>query len=332
MKLVSIIIPNYNGEKTIVDTIQSVINQTYRKWEVIVIDDGSSDNSEFAVKSIDDSRIRFIKRPKNRKKGGNTCRNIGIENALGNYVIFLDADDLLADYCLEQRVLYMQQNPELDFAVFNMYRFVDTLKCIELHTKLNTDNPLPYFLGLNCLWQTTCPIWKKEIVEKYKFNEDFLRLQDPEMIVRVLWGTNLKYQLVKNSKPDAFYRIIQKNKSKVNQKRKVTSNYNIPFKQFVDEFYPLGNSDILFEKSKKSLFYQLSMHHILAADKDNIDNYKECIIKIAPHLSLIDKVIFKCCINMTFMYVAKNKIIRKICSLYIPKVLNKIWGKMSINY
>lgn len=332
MNLVSIIIPNYNGEKTIGETIRSVINQTYKEWEIIVVDDGSNDSSELIVKSINDSRIRFFRRQEDRKKGGNTCRNIGIENALGDYLIFLDADDLLANYCLEQRIQYLNQTPNLDFAVFNMYSFDGALEHIKLHTKLNTEDPLPYFLGLNCLWQTTCPIWRKEFVKHYKFNENFLRLQDPEMVVRVLLESNAKYRLVKDSKPDAFYRIIIKNKSKENKMRKVTNNYNVPFRQFVDEFYPLYKSGMMFEKSRKSLFYQVSLHHILVADKNNIGNYKECILKISPHFSWFEKAFFKCCTNTLFIYVARTKIARKVFSIYIPKILNNIWREMSINY
>ena len=79
--LVSIIIPNFNREKLIVETLQSIINQSYKNWECIVVDDHSTDNSWEIVKELCDvdNRIRQVKRPDNRVKGACTCRNYGFE-------------------------------------------------------------------------------------------------------------------------------------------------------------------------------------------------------------------------------------------------------------
>ena len=87
----SIIIPLYNKEKYIVNTIKSVLNQSFSKFEVIVVDDGSSDNGVNAVKKIDDSRIKIITQ---KNQGVSAARNNGIKNAKYEYIAFLDADDL----------------------------------------------------------------------------------------------------------------------------------------------------------------------------------------------------------------------------------------------
>jgi glycosyltransferase involved in cell wall biosynthesis len=88
--LVSAIIPVFNGEKFLAETIQSVLDQTYPNIECIVVNDGSTDRTADIVKSFG-KRVRYIERPNG---GVSSARNVGIEHALGEYVAFLDADDL----------------------------------------------------------------------------------------------------------------------------------------------------------------------------------------------------------------------------------------------
>lgn len=332
MEKVSIIVPNYNGSKYISEMIESVINQTYSSWELIIVDDGSTDNSEEIIEYYASEKIRFIKRPPARKKGGNTCRNIGIEIATGYYAIFLDSDDILATYCLEQRVKWMNSHKEIDFAVFNMYRFYDVIQKCCIHTKLDVENPLPAFLGLNCLWQTTSPIWKMSFVKNNKFNEDYSRLQDPEMIVRILLKTNVQYFLVKDSKPDAYYRIIRYNHAEINKKRNISSNFNDAFAQFIFDFYPLDKNDSCFDKSKISLFLQLSQHHLLASDKNNIKQYKTLVARLNVKLDLKNKLIYIIATHAELIELMRNKIARFCCSQYFKIRLKNIWGNISVNY
>jgi glycosyltransferase involved in cell wall biosynthesis len=89
--IISVIIPTYNRAHTIRRAINSVLNQTYKNMEIIVVDDASSDNTEEIVKSINDNRIIFIKHDSN--KGGAAARNTGIKASKGNYVAFQDSDD-----------------------------------------------------------------------------------------------------------------------------------------------------------------------------------------------------------------------------------------------
>ena len=312
MCLVSVIIPNFNGEKTLKDTICSVFNQSYEDWEIIIIDDGSTDESRMVVNEFSSEKVHFIQRPASRKKGGNTCRNIGIENAKGEYLVFLDSDDLLASYCIERRVAYMKEHPKLDFAVFNTYKFIGNIENSSLHTKLNTDDPLSSFLGLNCLWQTTSPIWKKTFVSKIRFNEDFQRLQDPEMVIRALSYPNVKFEIATKSLPDAYYRISIK-RSKENKKRNISTNNN-------------------FDLAKKSLFYQLTQNHIYSAEKSNIKDYVRCIKTISPKLSRNDILIFNLCTNAFFLRISKNRLMRKMFSMYFSNLLHKIWGDLYVHY
>ncbi|WP_081211245.1 glycosyltransferase family 2 protein [Salegentibacter sediminis] len=104
--LVSIIIPTYNRGHFLGETLDSVIDQTYINWECILVDDGSSDYTEELMEFYCkvDKRISFSKRPEEKPKGASSCRNIGINLSKGDFIQFLDSDDLLREGKLEKQV------------------------------------------------------------------------------------------------------------------------------------------------------------------------------------------------------------------------------------
>lgn len=121
--LVSIITPSYNSEKYISNTIESVITQTYQNWEMIIVDDCSTDSScDIAEKYTQkDSRIKLIKLNKN--SGPAKARNRAIKEAKGRYISFLDSDDIWYHRKLEKQVYFMKEN---DLAVTcSSYYIVD---------------------------------------------------------------------------------------------------------------------------------------------------------------------------------------------------------------
>lgn len=105
---VSVIIPVYNVENYIYECLISVLNQTYDNLEIIVVNDGSKDNSINIIKEISDDRIKII----NKENGGlSSARNVGISNATGEYIVFLDSDDYWnKDNCLEQIIQIFLKN------------------------------------------------------------------------------------------------------------------------------------------------------------------------------------------------------------------------------
>lgn len=109
MPLISVVIPVYNGEKTIRETIESVINQTFGDFELIVIDDGSQDSTLDIVKSISDARLKVFSFP---NEGLATSRNRGINLACGEYISFIDADDLWTPDKLEAQLKALQTHPQ----------------------------------------------------------------------------------------------------------------------------------------------------------------------------------------------------------------------------
>ena len=106
--LVSIIMPSWNTAKWIGESIESVINQTYSNWELIIVDDCSSDNTEEIVNRYSDKRIRYIKNEKNL--GAALTRNRAIREAHGEWIAFLDSDDLWMPRKLEKQVAFMKNN------------------------------------------------------------------------------------------------------------------------------------------------------------------------------------------------------------------------------
>ncbi len=116
---VSIIVPAFNVTNYITSFLKSIQAQTYSKWELIIVDDGSTDDTclQIELYAKTDSRIRLLRR--NREpKGSVTCRNIGQVASVGEYIIHFDADDIVEPFSLAQRINYMNEHPNVDYASF----------------------------------------------------------------------------------------------------------------------------------------------------------------------------------------------------------------------
>ena len=117
---ISVIIPTYNRGHLILKSIKSVLNQTYKNIEVLLIDDGSSDDTEHIINSLEDNRIRYIKLNKNN--GASNARNIGIKHALGKYISFQDSDDFYHYDKLEKQYKnILQKKSDFDFCKVNLF-------------------------------------------------------------------------------------------------------------------------------------------------------------------------------------------------------------------
>lgn len=135
--LVSIITPSYNSEKYIASTIESVLNQTYESWELIIIDDKSPDNANKIIESYSkkDNRIKHIKLLENA--GPANARNKAISEAQGKYIAFLDSDDIWLPQKLEKQISLMEEEGLL--LSYSAYHTID-----ENGTRINTRNVKEY--------------------------------------------------------------------------------------------------------------------------------------------------------------------------------------------
>lgn len=107
MELITIIMPVYNCENTILETINSVLRQTYQDFELIIVNDGSTDKTREICETIKDKRVRLINK---LNEGPSSSRNIGLKEARGKYIMFIDSDDLYCDNTLETMMNIMNKN------------------------------------------------------------------------------------------------------------------------------------------------------------------------------------------------------------------------------
>ncbi len=171
--LVSIIIPTYNRAHLICETLDSIIAQTYTNWGCIVVDDGSIDETAIVMNAYinKDSRFQLHKRPTHKPKGANACRNIGLEYATGDYVVFFDSDDLMSPNHLEVKVSAMQIH-NCDY-VITKTKFIDDVKKVAGNNYRFNTYPLTAFnyvsQALNWLTYDVCI--KAKLAKSIQFNE-----------------------------------------------------------------------------------------------------------------------------------------------------------------
>ncbi len=127
MPEVSVIIPSYNRAKLVVETIESVLNQSFQDFEIIVVDDGSTDTTEKVVSNFP---IRYIKQ---ENQGLPNARNTGINASQGNYIAILDSDDCLLEGSLEKRVAVLEKYPRVGFTYSQMYIMDENSQITGLH-------------------------------------------------------------------------------------------------------------------------------------------------------------------------------------------------------
>jgi teichuronic acid biosynthesis glycosyltransferase TuaG len=212
--LVSIVTPLFNGGKYIHETIESVINQTYSNWEMLIINDGSTDNSAKIAEqfTIKDSRIKLFGQS---NAGSAAARNNGLRRANGQYIALLDADDLWDPIFLEEQIRFLKSKNAV--LVFASHRRIDdrSVECLQpfiVPDKI-TYNDLLQTCSVSCL----TALYDVSRFGKFYLNEALGSYRDDY----VLWLTIIKKAGVfyGNKKILASYRMLQgsatRNKKKI---------------------------------------------------------------------------------------------------------------------
>jgi teichuronic acid biosynthesis glycosyltransferase TuaG len=119
---ISIVIPCYNGSEYIIETLNSILSQSESRFEIIIIDDGSTDDSKELITRIADSRVNYIYQ---HNKGVSSARNNGFLHAIGDYIVFFDGDDIMSDDFLSSRLSYLEKNLDVDFAGGPVIKFTN---------------------------------------------------------------------------------------------------------------------------------------------------------------------------------------------------------------
>jgi len=164
MVIISVVIPAYNAERTILETIESVQKQTFSDFEVVVIDDGSTDRTSELVKSIGDERIKVFSYPNG---GMCTARNRGVSHATGDFIAPLDSDDLWTADKLELQLAALQKHPDAGVAYSWTSDFIDGQEEISCayDPVLFEGNILPELLIRNFLNSGSNPLIRRKAIE-----------------------------------------------------------------------------------------------------------------------------------------------------------------------
>lgn len=199
-ELISVIIPAYNRDKTIKECIDSVLNQTYKNIEVIVVDDCSSDKTADIVDGYDDVRVKkCVRLPENH--GACYARNFGVEFAKGQYIAFQDSDDIWLPEKLEKQFKYMTEG-KYDLVFCGMSRHSGSK--VSYYPPYEFDelkDAQKQILCLNCV-STQCIIIKKRIFNDIKFDINLRRYQDWDFAIRASEVANMGY--VREALVDSF--------------------------------------------------------------------------------------------------------------------------------
>ena len=312
--LISVIVPIYNVEKYLPKCVDSILNQTYKNLEIILVDDGSPDNSgkicdEYAKR---DNRIKVI----HKKNGGvSSARNIGLENITGEYIGFVDPDDYINKNMYED-MLYVIKNNNVDIVICNMIKVYDETKKIN---SLNTSKELLFVSSGNekfnnlynensmlnsVVWNK---LYKKRIFEKLTFPDG--KIHEDEYIMHYLLDRANAIAYIKG----AYYYYVQHNNS-------IMSTYSI---KRLDSVYALENRMNFFkEYNMKSCeiktMYSLCMNCIY--------NY----INLNSKLYLEEKIKLKTRINEYYRILKKSKYLTfyEKLKLFFYRIFPKLYTKI----
>lgn len=191
--MVSVIIPTYNYGSFITEALTAVLNQTYADWECIVVDDCSTDNTASIVQSFiqRDGRFQYLKTISNA--GVSAARNLGIRQAKGEWIQFLDADDLISSDKIEVQLQFLLANPKVDIVYSDFFHFTDHADFSSkgeyaIHERVNGSGHLvvPVLLRGNIFRMNTLLIRKNTMLESGLFREEFRSVEDWEFWLRIL--------------------------------------------------------------------------------------------------------------------------------------------------
>lgn len=182
--MISVIIPLYNKEQFVGQTINSLLSQTFKEFEAIFVDDGSTDKSPQIVEDIHDNRIKLIR----KKNGGpSSARNLGVEEAKYDWILYLDADDCLLPNALELFAKYINKVGTTYDCIFGnfFYESNGKRKLYSNYKEGGIRNNFKSFVLCKCMPRTGVAVFRKNILKRCPFREDLRRYEDFEQLFRL---------------------------------------------------------------------------------------------------------------------------------------------------
>jgi len=257
-KLISIIINCFNGEKYLEKNLNSILKQKYKNYEVIFIDNCSTDSSSKIYKKIKDKRFKYFKTSKKIKLYAS--RNFALKKAKGEFITFLDVDDWWNEKFLSSRKKFFLSSKKYGFSFSNCFHYYENLKKFEsfYNKKLPSGYILDHLLRYYFVKLSTI-ILKRELLKNYKFNEYYNIIGDYDLIIRVskkFKGMGFQDKLVN-------IRIHRYNFTHNNRK--------MFYKEFKHWINDQNFNDYFFKKNKNFLFLKLEylkLIYLLMEDKN----------------------------------------------------------------
>lgn len=202
--IISIILPAYNAEKYLSLAIESILQQSFKDFEFIILNDGSTDNTEKIILSYTDSRIRYIKNEKNLKLI--KTLNKGIELAKGKYIARMDADDIALPTMLEECYTFFETHPEYSIVAPSVYNMDNDGRTYKKGNNRYSSEVLPYILLFENVVTHPGIMLKADILKKYKYEDTGLvtHFEDHDCWNRILSDEHKIYVLPQHL---LFYRI-----------------------------------------------------------------------------------------------------------------------------
>jgi len=235
--LVSVIMNCHNGQDFLHDSIKSLLSQTYKNWELIFWDNLSTDNSEKILNEFPDKRIKYFKSDKFTNLY--EARNLAIEKSLGNYVSFLDTDDLWVEDKLEKQIDFLEKNKEFKIVYSNYYILEDKKNKKYLkHKKSLPSGQITQKLLNNYSFGIVTAFLEKDIFKKFEFKKNYNIIGDFDFFIDL----SQKFKIGSIQEPLALYRIHESNFSvkkinlyiqelsewiKTNEKKFLSSGYSL---------------------------------------------------------------------------------------------------------
>lgn len=206
----SIVMPTYNRGKSIQPTLDSITSQTFLNWELLVIDDGSIDETEKVLSIYQQmhKEIKYFKRPVNYLPGGNGARNYGVDISSNCWIAFMDDDDCWDSNYLERRAFFIKENNS-NLAFYSGAKIQDFQKRVQLSDTKQIEpnqNGFEFLISPNGYAPTPSMVLHKSVFSEIRFNEKLKRHQDWDFFIQVHKEIGWKFH------PESNLTVIQKRK------------------------------------------------------------------------------------------------------------------------
>jgi len=232
---ISIVVPNFNKGDLVTECLESVSSQSFQDWELLFIDDNSSDKSYSFAKSFaeKDERIKVLRNNSN-VKGANACRNIGIAEASADYLLFFDSDDLMTEDCLQERWEDQEVHSEESVIVHQTGLFYDRLYDSKRVCNIEKDIPhLDRFLARDLVWLISGPLWPRQVlIDLNGFDLKLKSHQEYDLHVRALIE-GVEFRFI-NREPRVFYRqnVVSESRKNSQSVNHLKARVNMKFNHF----------------------------------------------------------------------------------------------------